>query len=82
MTTKTVRLSVDMPLRAHKKLKGIAHSHGLTMKDLILGVIEPIIYPEKAPNKETRKAMLDARKGRNLVSYNSIDDFLEKMGLE
>ena len=36
-------------------------------------------FDVKIPNKATLKAMKDAEEGRNLSSYDSLDEFFKKM---
>ena len=82
MSTKTTRLSVDMPTKDHRKLKLIANAYGMSLREFILGLVDPILHPEKKPNKDTIRAMTDASEGKNLTAYKDIDDFLKKMGIE
>ena len=81
MSTISVRLSVDMNPKDHKKLKIIADAYGFTLREFVLNLLDPILHPEKKPNKVTKNIMKDAEKGINLIKYKNIDDFLDKMGI-
>lgn len=37
-------------------------------------------FDVRIPNKATLKAMKDAEEGKNLTTYESLDDFFKKMG--
>ena len=82
MRPNTTRLSVEIPKKDHKKLKILAEANELTLKDLVLVALEPILYPKKTPNATTRKAIEDAEKGTGLVFCEDIEDFWEKVGLD
>ena len=81
MSGHTTRLSVEIPSNAHKKLKILADAMGITLKEFILGVLEPILYPKKKPNKVTMKAIKDTEKGIGLKTYKNIDEMWEALGL-
>jgi antitoxin component of RelBE/YafQ-DinJ toxin-antitoxin module len=38
-------------------------------------------FDVRIPNKATLKAMKDADEGKNLTTYDSVDDFFKKMGV-
>lgn len=86
MTTKpeTSRILIEIPKAQHKRLKTKAALLGKSMKSLILEALEAMDICEKSdhiPNKTTRKAIKDAKKGKNLTKYASLEDFFEKMGI-
>ncbi len=81
MATETTRLSVEIPKKAHKKLKILAEINELTLKDLILFALDPILYPEKKPNKTTLKAIENTEKGIGLTSYESVEQMWDELGL-
>ncbi len=82
MSANTTRLSVEIPRNEHKKLKILADANGLTLKEFILAVLEPILYPKKKPNKATMKAIEDTEKGIGLKTYKNIDQMWEALGLD
>ena len=80
MSTKTIRLSVDMDPKDHKKLKILADTMGVSLREFILSLLDPILHPGKKPNKETIKAMKDARTGKT-IKTKDFYDFCKKLGL-
>ena len=80
MSAKTIRLSVDMDVKDHKKLKILADAMGITLREFILNLLDPILHQEKKPNKETIKAMKDARSGKT-IKTKDFHDFCKKLGL-
>lgn len=81
MTTKTTRLSVDMNSKDHRKLKILANANGMTLREFVLTLLDPLLHPNKKPNKATLKAMENAEKGVGLKTYESIEDMWEELGL-
>lgn len=77
---KTTRMSIDVPLRDHKRIKVLASAEGLSIREFVVGCISEKIYPEKHPNKKTRKAMEDARKGKT-TKVKNFDDLCKQLGL-
>jgi macrodomain Ter protein organizer (MatP/YcbG family) len=82
MTASTTRLSIDMESKDHRKLKILADAHGMTLKELILTLLEPLLYPNKKPNKETLKAMEQADKGIGLKTFESVEHMWKELGLD
>lgn len=82
MATQTTRLSVDMNPKEHRKLKILAEANGMTLKEFILTLLEPILYPSKKPNKETLKAMDNVVKRKNLKSFKSVEHMWTELGLD
>ena len=76
----TVRITLDLPSREHKKLKTTATLLGLSMKDIVMLSLEEL-YKNEAFNKQTQKAIGDAEKGRNVKRYDSVGDLFEALGL-
>jgi hypothetical protein len=81
MSGNTTRLSVEIPSNLHKKLKILANANGLTLREFILAVLEPILHPKKKLNKTTKKAIEDTEKGIGLKTYKNIDQMWEDLGL-
>ena len=80
MATETTRFSINMTTKAHRKLKRQAEKYGITMKDLTLLALEPILYPHKKPNAQTCKAIKEAEQRRGLTTYESMDHLFEELG--
>ncbi len=79
-TIKLTRMSIDIPIKDHKRIKVLAAAEGVTLKDFVIECIHEKIKPEKRPNLKTRKAMRDARKGKTMRAKN-ISDLYDKLGI-
>ena len=44
IATKMSRLSVKIPPRDHRKLKVLAGTLGVSLRDLVLGALEPLVH--------------------------------------
>lgn len=80
MTTKTIRMSIDVSAKDHKRIKVLASAEGVTLKDFVIECIQEKIHPEKKPNAKTRKAMDDARKGKT-TKAKDLADLYEQLGI-
>ncbi len=80
MSIKTTRMSIDVPLKDHKRIKMLASAEGASIREFVIECIHERIYPEKAPNKKTRQAMEAARKGKVKKAKN-FDDLCKQLGL-
>jgi hypothetical protein len=80
MSARTTRMSIDVPLKDHKRIKVLAAAEGATLREFVIECIHERIYPEKRPNKKTIKAMEDARKGRT-VKAEDFDDLCKQLGI-
>ena len=77
---KTTRMSIDVTLKDHTRIKVLAAAEGLSVKDFVIGCIHERIHPEKKPNAKTRKAMEEARKGKT-IKVNDMAELYEKLGI-
>jgi hypothetical protein len=73
-------MSIDVPLKDHKRIKVFAAAEGASIREFVIECIHERIYPEQPPNKKTRKAMEDARKGKVKKAQN-FDDLCEQLGI-
>ena len=76
------RLTFELPVIDHKKLKALAALGGVSLKDLILVCLREHLLNEDMPNEETIKVFQDTDAGRNLIHYKSVDDMIDKLGLK
>ncbi len=86
---KLARISIDVPLDIHKKLKARAALSGKTIRQILLEQIEE---SEKAEQKccpcshtmsaETIKAIEDAKNKIRLTAEENIDELLKKLRLK
>lgn len=80
MATEMTRMSIDIPTKDHRRLKMLANAEGLTIREVVLTLLEPVLHPQKIPNKTTKKAMQDARK-RRTIKAKDFQDLCDKLGL-
>jgi macrodomain Ter protein organizer (MatP/YcbG family) len=72
-THKLTRMSIDISMQDHRRLKVLAAAAGITLKEFVIDCIHERINPEKKPNAKTRKAMGDARRGKTMKAKNMSD---------
>ena len=79
---KTTRMSIDVGLKDHRRIKMLAAAEGLSIREFVIECISEKIYPEKKnhPNKTTRKAMESARKGKAIKAKN-FDEICKHLGI-
>ncbi len=80
MSARTTRMSIDVLLKDHKRIKVLAAAEGATLREFVIECIHERIYPEKRPNKKTIKAMEDFRKGKT-VKAEDFDDLCKQLGI-
>jgi len=80
MSARTTRMSIDVPLKDHKRIKILAAAEGATLREFVIECIHERIYPEKRANKKTCKAMEDARKGKT-VKAEDFEDLCKQLGI-
>jgi hypothetical protein len=73
-------MSIDVPLKDHKRIKVLAAAEGASIREFVIECIHERIYPAKTPNKKTHKAIEDARKGKTKKAKN-FDDLCEQLGI-
>lgn len=73
-------MSIDIPLKDHKRIKILAAAEGVSLREFVIECINERIYPEKRPNKATKRAMEDARKGKG-ITVEDFDDLCKQMGI-
>jgi len=77
----TTRVEPGLKTDAEKVLKtlGISTTEAINLFLSQVRLRKGLPFDVKIPNKTTLKAMKDAEEGRNLSSYENVDDFFEKM---
>ena len=80
--SKMTRMSIDVPLKDHRRIKMLAAAEGLSIREFVVECVAEKIYPEKVkhPNKTTRKAMEAARKGKT-IKAKDFDDVCNQLGI-
>ena len=79
MSTKTARLTIDLPKTEHKRLKMAASMMGTSIKGLVLMSVDEFMH--RKPNKVTVKAIRQSDAGKNLKKFDSLDDLFEDLGI-
>ncbi len=77
---KTTRMSIDVPLKDHTRIKVLAAAEGVSLKEFVIECIKERINPEKKPNAKTRKAMDDARKGKT-IKAKDMSELYKQLGI-
>ena len=77
---KTTRMSIDVSLKDHTRIKVLAAAEGLSVKEFVIECINERIHPEKKPNTKTRKAMEDARKGKT-IKAKDMAELYKQLGI-
>jgi DNA-damage-inducible protein J len=77
----TTRVDPDLKADAEKVLSklGISTTEAINLFLSQVRLRRGLPFDVKIPNKTTLKAMKDAEEGRNLSSYDSLDEFFKKM---
>ena len=86
MAQETFRLTIDLPVEEHKRLKTLSALYGKPMRDLILEALKKSYREEgsnsiNVPNYETIKAIEEAERGEGIVKCSSIEDLFKKLGI-
>ena len=79
----TTRVDPDLKADAEKVLSklGISTTEAINLILSQVRLRRGLPFDVKIPNKATLKAMKDAEEGRNLSSYDSLDEFFKKMAI-
>ncbi len=81
--TETIRARVDAKLKA--EAEGVLEQLGLNASEAIrlfyrqVAMRKGLPFDVKIPNATTRRTLKDADEGKNLVRYESFDDFAKAM---
>lgn len=77
----TTRVDPNLKADAEKVLSklGISTTEAINLFLSQVRLRKGLPFDVKIPNKTALKAMQDAEEGRNLSSYDSLDEFFEKM---
>ncbi|HSW86957.1 MAG TPA: hypothetical protein VLG49_05600 [Rhabdochlamydiaceae bacterium] len=79
MSTKTARLTIDLPKAEHKRLKMAASMMGTTIKDLVLMSVDEFMH--RKPNRVTVKAIRQSETGKGLKKFNNLDELFKDLGI-
>ena len=76
------RMTIDMPLEEHKKLKAMAAFMGMSLKELVLNCLRSHLLSDNEPNNETLKAFKETDEGIGLIRCKDFNEFVDKLGLK
>ena len=79
MTTKSIRITIDLPNKEHKKLKTAATLLGVSMKEFVIDSLHET-FKSRTYNKKTLRAIREAEEG-NLKEFDSLEDMFEDLGI-
>ena len=79
MPVRTVRYTLDLPSKEHKRISTMASVLGLTMKDLFLLSVEE--FAHKKLNKTTLKAIEETASKKGLHKFDSLDEMFKDLGI-
>ena len=80
MVAKSIRMSIDIPSKDHRRLKILADAENMTLREFVLSALDPILHPQKKPNRKTVKAITDAKEGKT-IKANDFEDLCDKLGI-
>ncbi|MBS0620966.1 MAG: hypothetical protein JSS61_05870 [Verrucomicrobia bacterium] len=79
MSHRVARVTIDMSIKEHRRLKMAASMMDISMKDLMLMSFEE--FMEKRPNKVTEKVLKQSKAGKNLKKFDNLNDLFEDLGI-
>jgi hypothetical protein len=77
MTARSQRITIDVPLADHRKIKMLASMMGLSIKDLMLISFQE--FTHRKLNKVTEKAIKQTLSGKNLKKFETLDELIEDL---
>ncbi len=81
MASRTIRMSIDVPVNDHKRIKALATIKGVTIKEFVIECVHERIYPENIPNSTTKKAIEDIRKKRKLKNAKNVNELFKELSI-
>jgi hypothetical protein len=78
----STRLTFELPVIDHKKLKALAALAGVSLKDLILSCLQEHLLSDNIPNEETVRIFKETDEGKNLKHYKSAKDLVSRLRLK
>lgn len=86
MATKDIfRMTIDLNVEDHKRLKAIAALNGKPMRDVIVEALDAFYKTQQLksnrPNTETRKTLDEIKAGKGITKCESIEDIFKKLGI-
>jgi hypothetical protein len=89
MKNQLSRMTVDIPVSLHKKLKTLAIREDMSLREVIIKCLSEFTSKEHeecpfdhTPNAKTLKAIEDAEKGIGLNHCKDVEDLFKKCGIK
>ena len=79
-TRGNMRLSIDINLEDHKRLKATAKMLKIPIQEIVYDLIHNSLYINNIPNEETLKAMENVESGKNLTCCKDIEELFARLG--
>lgn len=73
------KVTLEVPLREHKKWKAAALMMDLSLKDFVLIGMQNFMHMH--PNKVTEKALKQSKSGKNIKKFDTINDLFKDLGI-
>lgn len=75
------RITIDIPIKDHKRLKALAAVMGTSMRELVADWIHSNLTSKNVPNAKTLKAINSIESGKNLIISKNADEMFKKLGI-
>ena len=75
------RITIDISLVNHRRLKALSAILGKSMRDIIIDSIEEHLHKIKIPNKETLQAIVNIEAEKDLIKAENAEDLFKKLGI-
>ncbi|MBS3905109.1 MAG: hypothetical protein KGZ39_07275 [Simkania sp.] len=79
MSHRIARLTIDLPVSEHKRLKMAASLMDISMKQLVIMSVDD--FMQKKFNKVTEKAIKQSKSGKNLKKFDTLDELFKDLGI-
>lgn len=79
MSSHTVRITVNLPIGEHRKLKTMVALLGMSIQEFVRACVEEKLYSDNIPNAKTRKVLKEIKSGKNLTACKSVEELLKKL---
>ena len=73
------RLTIDLPDKAHKRLKTVASVMGISMKAVVMISLENFI--NRKMNKVTERVLKSSESRKNIKKFDSLEALFEDLGI-
>jgi hypothetical protein len=75
------RMTIDLPVEDHKRLKALAAVLGKSMREIVSDWIHGNLYSGNVPNAETLKAIENIENGKDLIESKDAEELFRRLGI-